>query len=180
MLTLVDLLDYPKYAKKARPLFLRAFPPEERPPFSYMERAAKEDKGVVLEVAIEENELVGLAFLVVAPKFAYLYFLAIEEDKRNHGYGHKILSLIKEKYPDKPIMLLAESLSVPCSNKEEREKRMAFYHSAGYSPLGYGVNEYGVAYDALSCGGFVDYPSYHEAMEKLWGKDNAAKWIYKF
>lgn len=179
MLNLVDLLKNQKYERKARSLYLRAFPPEERPSYSFMKKAALYRENVELNIAIEDGELVGLAFLVTAPNFNYLFFLAIMEEKRNHGYGHGILSLVKEKYGDKPIMLLAESLNVPCDNRDQREKRMSFYHSAGYCPLGYGSEEYGVAYDALSIGGFVHFDDYYQAMEKLWGTENARKWIKK-
>lgn len=176
MIDLIDLLSCRKYEKAARSLFLRAFPPEERPSFAYMERAAISGQ-VELNIAVEEGEFVGLAFVVRAPNFSYLFFLAIIEEKRNHGYGHKILSLVKDKYGDKPILLLAESLNVPCDNLEQRQKRMAFYHSAGYSSLDYGSEEYGVAYDALSSGGYVDFFDYYRAMEGFWGKEETAKWV---
>lgn len=179
MLNLIDLLSNRKYERLARSLYLRAFPPEERPSFAFMKKAAMSGQDVELNIAIEDDEFVGLAFVVCAPNFNYLFFLAIVEEKRNHGYGHKMLSLVKDKYGDKPIMLLAESLNVPCSNLEERQKRMAFYHSAGYSLLGYGSEEYGVAYDALSIGDFVDFVDYYKAMERLWGQENASKWIRK-
>lgn len=177
MLALIDLLSKPKYEKAARALYLRAFPPEERPSYAFMKKEAMKGKEVHLNVAIENDELVGLAFLVCAPTFNYLFFLAIAEGKRNHGYGHQVLSLVKDKYGDKPILLLAESLSVPCDNLEQREKRMAFYHSSGYSTLDYGSEEYGVAYDALSIGGYVSFDDYYEAMSRLWGRENAARWI---
>lgn len=179
VLNLVDLLKHPKYERTTRSLYLKSFPPEERPSFAYMKRAAQEGRDVELNIAIEDDGLVGLAFVVTAPNFNYLFFLAIVEEKRNHGYGHQLLSLVKEKYGDKPILLLAESLNVPCDNREQREKRMAFYHSAGYSSLDYGSEEYGVAYDALSIGGYVDFADYYSAMERLWGQENAAKWIRK-
>lgn len=177
VLELVDLLRHPSYVRQVRPLFLRAFPPEERPSFAFMERAASKSDEVQLNIVIEDGELVGLAFLVCVPNFNYLFFLAVVEEKRSHGYGHQILSLVKDKYGSKPILLLAESPNVPCDNLEERTKRMAFYHSAGYSSLDYGSEEYGVAYDALSIGGYVDFDDYYSAMSNLWGEDNARKWI---
>lgn len=176
MLHLVNLLEKRKYETKARKLFLDAFPKSERPSYAYMKRAGINHE-IDLNIVLDGDDFIGLAFVVKAPSFYYLFFLAIVSEHRGEGYGHKVLSLIKERYGDKPIMLLAESTKVPCDNLEERLRRQAFYHSAGYYEQDYGSEEYGVIYESYSSGGYVSFEDYYEAMKLFWGVEACEKWV---
>lgn len=178
MLNLVNLFTKPKYERQTRKLFLTAFPACERPSFAYMKRAGQKGQ-IDLNVILEDGELIGLAFVLKASTFNYLFFLAIVPEMRGKGYGHSVLALIKEHYGDKPIMLLAESLKVPCDNLPERIKRQSFYHSAGYHEMDYGSDEYGVIYDAYTNGDYVPFEDYYESMCIIWGRENCEKWVHR-
>lgn len=177
MLELVNLLNHPSYEPKVRKLFLAAFPPSERPSYAYMKRAGLNQE-IDLNIILENKELVGLAFVVTAASFYYLFFLAIVPELRGKGYGHKVLNLVKSRYGDKPIMLLAESTKIPCDNMSERLRRQAFYHSAGYHEQDYSSEEYGVIYESYVNGGYVSFEDYYEAMERFWGVEACQKWVH--
>ena len=119
---LIVVNDY-QHLSKIKHLFEHAFPSEERPPFSWL---MKLDKNQLF--AVEDNHtFIGLVSTVEYQDLIYLFFLAVKNCYRGHGYGSQILKDILNKYADKRVFLLAEDPNIPCSNQEERNNRIRFY-----------------------------------------------------
>ena len=158
--------------EKVENLFVSAFPPEERPPF---EMAIGWKKSKFFGI-YDSKTFVGLADLVEYRDMVYLFFLAIEEDKRGCGYGSAMLREIKKRYPNKRLFLLAEELDESYPNYEERKHRFAFYERNGFVYKGTKIKEIGVDYQMLIHGGDVSKEEFVAVMTYLIGKAMAKKY----
>ena len=134
--------------KKMKKLYFNAFPKNERCPYSILISRIKKHKGEYL--GIYDNDIfIGLIYNIIYQDIVYIYYFAIEEKYRGLGYGSEVLSLIKEKYKDKRIVLMAETLDSNALNYKERIKRNKFYLNNGFIFQGYTVREVDVIYDML-------------------------------
>ena len=80
----------------------------------------------------------------------YVFFLAIEEDKRGKGYGSEVLETIKDMYKDRIVTLAIEdTVDIDASNYEQRINRLAFYKKNGFKQLDIRVKELSVVYELL-------------------------------
>ncbi|GEM_PF-4584840 len=57
----------------------------------------------------EEDQFIGFALVVLYSAFVYLYYLAIDPDKRSSGYGAKALKALEDEYPDSAIVFEMEA-----------------------------------------------------------------------
>jgi len=140
--------------KQIKPLYKSAFPPEERPPFFMMRWKAASGKGQVL-AARDAGEFVGFLYIVEHCNLIYLFFLAIEPEKRGKSYGSHILRLLQEQCRGKRIVLAREQLDKTAPNYEQRVKRHGFYRKNGFQDLPWKIKEAGVVYDAMGFGGDI-------------------------
>lgn len=158
-----------KEYKEIKPLFLSAFPPEERPPFFIVKNRAK--KGAAEMLVVRDGEkFVGFVYLVSNDKLAYLFFLAISEDCRQSGYGSAVLKKLSEMCRGKRLFLAREELDERADNYEERVKRHAFYLKNGFADLGSKLKEASVVYDVMGIGGDVLPEEYDELISRWCGK----------
>ena len=106
-----------------------AFPPEELiAPMKLLEFSENDDKAEFELLAFLENEdFVGFAAL-----YAY--------------------ALLREHCKDRVIVAEIEDPAAPCENREERERRAAFYARAGFKTSGNHISYVGVTYSVLFCG----------------------------
>lgn len=155
--------------KFVKALFVSAFPPEERPPFFMLRRGADKGHGDML-TAWDEGEFIGFAYLISNAVVGYLFFFAIEENKRGMGYGSTILSEIRKMYEGKRIFLARESLDETAENYAERVRRHEFYLRNGFSDLSVKIKEATVTYDVMSIGGDVAAKEYDELISAWCGK----------
>lgn len=105
---------------------------------------------------------------------AYLFFFAIEPDKRGKGYGSKVLGKLKERYEGKRLFLAREQLDERSNNYGERVKRHEFYLHNGFEDLPCRIKEAWVIYDVMGTGGKVSAEEY-DALISSW----TGKWIRK-
>ena len=164
-------LDYILYSKgykntnKLKHLFEHAFPPAERPPFSWMPSLEKNKL-----FSVEDNgEFIGLISVIEYQDLVYIFFLAVKKCFRGKGYGSRILKDALSKYHDKRVFLLAEDPDIPCDNKEERNNRIKFYSHNGLNKTDLKVCEYGVEYVSLTSGGYVSKEEFLSVMKYLLG-----------
>ena len=131
-----------------------AFPPEELiAPMKLLEFSQNDDKAEFELLAFLENEdFVGFVALYAYENLAYLAFFAIRADLRGKGYGSKALALLREHRKDRVIVAEIEDPAAPCENREERERRAAFYARAGFKTSGNHISYVGVTYSVLFCG----------------------------
>lgn len=162
-----------KHDKKIRSEIKRiydsAFPAEEKAPFFLIMRKAKMRKAEFL-TAYEDGEFVGFAYMVYYKDMAYLFYLAIDENKRGRGYGKKLIEAIKVRYAGKRIFLAREQLDKSAENYEQRVSRRNFYLRCGFSDLPCYIKEATVIYDAMGIGGNISVKDYDELITSWAGK----------
>ncbi len=155
--------------KQIKKLYVNAFPPEERPPFFMLKRGEKRGFGDML-TAWDGDEFIGFVYLVVGDDTAYLFFLAIDENKRGRGYGSDILGAVAKIYKEKKIFLAREQLDEAAENYEERVRRHSFYLKNGFVDLPIKIKEASVTYDVMGIGGNVTSEEYDKLITHWCGK----------
>ena len=102
-------------------------------------------------VAEENGEFRGIVYLLRNDKFVYLFYLIVDKDYRQKGYGSKILNEVNKLYGDRPIVITIESpYKEDAENIDERKKRLKFYEKNGYSLINESVNDFGIEYELIS------------------------------
>ena len=89
-------------------------------------------------------------------KMIFIMFLAVDESLRTKGYGSAILKEIKNRYPDKKIMVSIEPCNDSAPDIEERKRRKAFYRKNGYGETGYMIKLSGVVQEIMITNGDFD------------------------
>ena len=112
-------------------LYESAFPKAEQLPIFVLTYLAK-NRRLNLSAFYDDNLFVGLCFYEVYNDMIFVMFLAIDDKMRSIGYGSKILTALKEKYPNATISLSIEPVIEECDNFLQRKKRLAFYERNGY------------------------------------------------
>ena len=146
----VNYKDDKRIKRDVKKLYVSAFPIEERPPVHIFFKAAKKENNDLY--AIYDDDFVGFTDLLIYGNLCYVFFLAVSEEKRNQGYGSKILSGIKELMEDKTIVLCYEEIDEKYPDIELRKRRKKFYYRNGFKDNELKVNEYGVTYDTCYIG----------------------------
>lgn len=132
---------------------LEAFPEEERLPAAMMaELCAKGDFDLWAVCDGEDDEFLGFTATVPSEVGVYVFFLAVERFHRGHGYGGRILDLLREQYPGRPLFLDIEPLDPAADNLSLREGRKAFYLRNGFSESGYFFKYCGMEFEVLYTG----------------------------
>ena len=134
--------------KNVKKLYLSAFPAYERLPYLLM-KILTAKKGVLFTEYYDDNEFCGFTYTVETDYTLFLYFLAVDESKRNLGYGSKILQHVKQSYPNKTITLNIEPLDETADNYATRVRRLGFYKRNGFIESGYTVYEVGGGFTVL-------------------------------
>lgn len=155
-----------KYEKQYKQLYKTAFPAEERAPWFLLKCRAKQGKAEAL-AAMDGEQFAGLAYIVTLDDTAYLFYLAVEANRRGKGTGSQILSALKERYPDKRIYLSREQLDTSAENYPQRESRHRFYLSNGFEDWGVCIKEGSVTYDVMGIGNPVK-PEQYTALINGW------------
>lgn len=153
--------EHQEIRKDVEPLFISAFPRDERPDEETYFSNFLTNENAVLWGFYDNDEFVGFLSFVLYKDICYLFFLAIVEDKRNQGYGTAILSTAKEVFKDRVMLLCYEEVDDKYEDNEMRKKRERLYHRLGYIDNGYKTNEFGVifqtAYNGKHKVPFEDY-----------------------
>ncbi len=164
-----------KYNKLAiKELYTRAFPKEERIDFSYLSLKARTRRADFVAI-YDEDEYIGLAYLIYYKKIVFLFFLAVEERYRGRGYGTRILARLKEAFKNRAIVLWVETTKEnhegEFENLDERKRRKNFYFKSGYVESPYGISEKGVRYDVLEIGDrCIKEDEMHDLLRQFFGK----------
>lgn len=89
-------------------------------------------------------------------KMIFIMFLAVDESLRTKGYGSAILKEIKNRYPDKKIMVSIDPCDDSAPDIEVRKRRKAFYRKNGYGETGYMIKLSGVVQEIMITNGDFD------------------------
>lgn len=158
-----------KEYRKVKKLYKTAFPPEERAPFRILMRNIK--KPIVDFWAMyEDNEWIGLAYVVKNDIIAYLFYFAIDKDKRGCGYGRKTIEILKEQYKTQKFFLALERLDENADNQAERVRRHNFYAGCGLTDMPRRIREAKMTYDTMGAGAVVEPEEYNELMKEYLGR----------
>lgn len=166
----INYKDNHKVIDDVIPLYLEAFPEDERPPVFIFKRTCKR-KNSELITFYEDNQFIGFALLSFFENLAYLYFLAVKKEKRNKGYGAIILKTLFSLYPTATIFLLHEEIDNKYPDNELRKRRKKIYLRNGFIDNELKVNEFGVVYDSCYHGNRkVSFEEYYSLMRHNVGK----------
>lgn len=145
----MQLADAKSYKKQIKKLYNDAFPKCEQSPLSFLFRRTKDARNSFYAV-LDNEEFVGLTYIIEGKRLVYVFYLAIVEEYRGKGYGSAVLTLIKEMYTDKVITLgIEDTADVNAPNYSERIDRLGFYKRNGFQQLNIRTNEVGVLYELL-------------------------------
>ncbi len=153
-------------------LYVDAFPPEERKPFSIIEDKVREGSMEILCME-EDGRFLGLAIMILHGDIALLDYLAVSPESRGCGVGTRTLSLLKERYPDRTLLLEIEDPDEPSDNTAERLRRQDFYARNGMVSMDYRVWLFGVKMIILTDGEEVPFSRYHAIFLEVFGKRTA-------
>lgn len=166
-ITLQRLAPHAKEYEMIGQLYQRAFPKDERAPFSLLERKANQGKAQML-VAKDGDTLVGFAYVIYDAEVVYLFYFAVEDAFRGKGYGTAILQALQKAFAGKRLFLAREQLDSHADNYEQRVKRRNFYLHAGFQDQPARIKEANVVYDVMSMGGAIT-PAEYERLIIAWG-----------
>ena len=156
--------------KDIEPLYVSAFPEDERPPVGMFFKTVLLDNDDLLGF-YDNNEFIGFANIITYKDICYLFFLAVIEEKRNQGCGSKILQLLKELYKDKVLTLCYEEIDDKYPDIDLRIRRKNFYYRNGFKDNEMKTCEYGVNYETCYIGSHkVSFEDYLGLYKSVFGK----------
>lgn len=119
----------------------------------------------------DDDEWVGFIYTLKNDSLAYVFFLAIDDTKRSHGYGSKLIGLLTERYAGLVIGLSAERPDDRAENNEQRIRRQKFYQRNDFLHSGYySVEKGGEKFDFLTYRGRkIDPDEYPKIMHECLG-----------
>lgn len=159
-LTMKKICDAPESLKKAKKLYYRAFPKNERRPFpELIDRRLGDTEAFCF---YDADLFVGMAAVMNSPDITHIVYLAIEDNLRGHGYGSKALVLLHDFYSGKRIMVDIERPDGTSDNEQQRLQRKQFYLRAGYTDTPVKYRWRNENYEILSFGGEVSEQDYKD------------------
>ncbi|MCD8095710.1 MAG: GNAT family N-acetyltransferase [Ruminococcus sp.] len=150
--------------KRAKRLYLRAFPANERAPFWILSSKAKKSYVDFLGIYCKDK-LVGLMYVVCYKSACYIFYFAVSDKLRNKGFGSAALKQVKKKYSDYTLFLAIEPIEANAANLDERKNRREFYIKNGFNPTNLRIREGKMIYEVLS-NGKVDPDNYTALMRR--------------
>lgn len=151
--------------KKAKALYYRAFPKNERR--SFPELVENRLGSTEVFCFYDEDTFVGIACLLNSPTISHIIYLAVDESMRGYGYGTKALELLHQSKSEKKIMVDIEIADERAENAEQRKKRKKFYLRAGYEETSVKYEWRNENYEILSFGGQISEAEYNGFWEDL-------------
>jgi len=165
----MELSDAREYRREVRRLYKSAFPADERAPLRLLFRRVRRD--CCFYAVTDEGRFIGLAYVILHRRLAYVFYLAVEARERGRGYGTAILTRLKEIYGDYIVILnIEDPHDESAGNIALRRRRLGFYERNGFVDTGIKTDEAGVVYELLSLDMSVTIEEYLAMMEHFMGK----------
>lgn len=168
MLSMKPIGDAPEERKKAKALYYRAFPKNERR--SFTELVENRLGGTEVFCFYDGKTFVGMACLLNSSDISHIIYLAVDESLRGHGYGSKALELLHNSKPGRKIMVDIEVPDEQAENAGQRRMRKKFYLRAGYTETPVKYEWRHENYEILSFGGQISEAEYDRFWEELRGE----------
>lgn len=135
--------------KEIKSLLARAFPKEEQYPL-WLLRFWALRSDVDFTAYYDGKIFCGVSYTVRNAEAVFVLYLAVNDRLRSKGYGGMILNEIKERNPDKTILLNVEPADETAENREQRIRRIAFYRKNGFYETGCRIADKKSEYEILS------------------------------
>lgn len=161
----------PEDIKNMKALYFEAFPEDERAPFEILLDRANQGKGKFTLFFNEDQNFLGMVYLVYGTYFNFIFYLAVVSKYRSLGYGTEILNIMKDLNEDKALALNIEPVDKNASNYLERVRREAFYLRNGFADLGYQTKDGGLYFEMFSYNGYVKKEDYIESLRNFFGNE---------
>ncbi len=114
----------------------RVFPKEELMPI-WIIKLLTLKKNYEFKVYYDNDLFVGILFTIESDDTLFVFYIAVNDEIHSKGYGSKLLNVLFDKYPDKPITLFIETMDDKnAKNYEQRIKRLSFYERNGFTHTG--------------------------------------------
>lgn len=168
MIKFLDINKSKTARQLVRRLYFSAFPLAERTPFVYLQYRTKHKCADCFAV-YDKEQFVGLVYNVYYKDLVYVFYLAVNENCRDKGYGSKILREIQQRFKEKRLILSIEEVNPDSANYEQRKRRKAFYEKNGFHDSGVRVTELGVIYEVLIYGNQISKDEYMQMMKNYTG-----------
>ena len=165
MLSMRSIGTAPEELKKAKALYYRAFPKNERR--SFPELVENRLGSTEVFCFYDGDTFVGMACLLNSPTISHIIYLAVDESLRGHGYGSRALELLHDSKRGKKIMVDIETPDEQAENAQQRQMRKRFYLKAGYAETPVKYEWRHENYEILSFGGQISKAEYDEFWEDL-------------
>ena len=159
-----DLNKHHALCRRAKALYMSAFPKEERLPW-WILRLNTCRKGIDLTAFMDGDVFCGFTASVTVENLHFLLFFAIDDEKRGMGYGSAVLQMLQKQY--QTVVLNVELLDPAAENYDQRKRRFAFYQKNGLLDTYYHVWEVGGKFRVLSTEPELDVPQYKKIFKKL-------------
>ena len=154
---------------RLRMLYKKAFPREERKPFSIIMNMKKRGKTDVWY--FEDNGIfLGLATTINGEDKVLIDYFAVAESKRGHGNGGRMLKALIEYYSPRGVFLEIEIPYEDSKNYSERVRRKEFYLRAGLTEMGTKAKLFGVDMELLGTGFSMTFDEYRAFYLENYGK----------
>ena len=138
--------------KEVKRIYFDSFPKNERMPF-FMMIAMSGLWNTDFLSFYDGDTLCGFIYLAKIGKTVFVMFLAVDKNLRSKGYGSQILNEIKNRYPDKKIVISIEPCDEKAPDFEIRKRRKEFYLRNGYTETGYMMRLGGTNQEIIISGG---------------------------
>ena len=125
--------DSPLKAKVQR-IYIKSFPLFERVSLEPFFNSVSD--GVEIFALSDEEDVVAFFCTLRKGKYYYLFYLAVDEDKRGKGIGSDILSAVIKNADGATVFLDCEGIYPGCKDRAARVKRLCFYHRNGFKEIG--------------------------------------------
>jgi GNAT superfamily N-acetyltransferase len=129
-------------------LYVTAFPPAERKPFSIIRKMYAQERADVWVIR-KDGKFAGFATTVNGGDLILLDYLAVRKSCRGNGIGSAAMEKLMQRYCDQGFFVEIESTRVDCPDLPLRQKRRHFYEAAGMMDLGVSAQVFGVKMDLL-------------------------------
>lgn len=158
----LTVADTPEKLRLIKTLYKQAFPIYERTPFALMRKKSKQGLIELLCITGDDDEFLGLVITGIYKDIVLLSYFAVCADKRGQRIGTTTLSLIRQRYPDKRLVLEIEDPEEPCQNKEERVRRKGFYQRNGLRVMPLRLAMFGVELLVMTDGERLTFDEYKD------------------
>lgn len=150
-------------------LYKKAFPKEERKPFSIILKMQKKGK-TDLWYFEEDGRFLGMAATINGEDEVLIDYFAVSGKMRSLGYGTRMLKELVAHYSPRGVFLEIERPSEDAENQEQRLRRKDFYLRAGFVEMGTSAKLFGVDMELLGIGCRLDFDEYRNFYLENYGR----------